>query len=88
MNVRPGVPWINSPQPYFTSHGYSELLAYGLPYTIEGKTVKVIISKSLPEEKREEIILHLKTIAFDGLNSTTTVYIPETDSIEVSFNVE
>ena len=88
MNVRPGVPWVDPPFRYFSGHGYSELLASGLKYKINGKQVDVSIPMSILLEEREEIISRLKQIGFDGLVKLEKVYNKETNCIEITIEVE
>ena len=65
INVRPGVPWIDPPDPCFTGHAWSELVAAGLAYTQIGRKVTVNIPSTL--EDRDEIIKNMKQLGFNGL---------------------
>lgn len=74
MNVRPGVAWIESPFPYFSSHGWSELQAMKLVHRVVGKKIEVEIPKSISPEDRATIISRLREIPFDGIEKFTSVF--------------
>ena len=87
MQARPGVPWIDSPVPYFSSHGYSELMASGLEYEITGKRIKVSIPKTVPKEEQQMILERLKQIGADGLIKFEMV-VQQTQDVELIIVVE
>jgi len=88
MNVRPGVPYIDPPAPYFTGNGYSELVAAGFPFTIVEKQIRVRVPKSVDSDVRDEFFERLKQIGFDGLVKYETNYDTSSDSVEILLVVE
>lgn len=82
MNLRSGVPYLDPPNPWFSGHGYSELMEmvrkHNLQHSIIGKRIEVMIPLSIPIEEREEMIDNLKSLGFDGLARDIT-YTPNAD---------
>jgi hypothetical protein len=88
MNVRPGVPYVQSPNRSFTSNGYSELLASGFEYKIEDRKVDIAIPKSIPFDQRQMWIERFKTLGFDSISNFTTVNNELNNTIDISFVVD
>ena len=88
MFIRTGVPYIEPPAPYFSGHGYSELIASGLKHKINGKRVEVSIPKTMPPTERDFIIEKLKHLGFDGTIRFEANYARETETVELLIVVE
>ncbi len=66
-HVRPGVPWIDPPDPCFAAHMWSELIASGVKFSQVDRKIVAEIPGSRTD--RNEIVRVLRNIGFNGLKT-------------------